>query len=176
LNAKAGGVTAQCAWLAALPLVPHLTFRTAAVGSVIAVVTSYLPDIEHEKATAGQAAGRWLSKAIRTLAGGHRMATHSLFALLVVWSITWWGLESIPLAWAAAIGLAGHIFTDLLTVQGVALFWPWRVKVHIGFMTTGSRMEGWYVTCMQLVTISVAALYAAQYGNELYSSALLALG
>lgn len=116
------------------------------------------PDIEHQNSTITHrtVAGHRVSQAIRSIAGGHRMGTHSIAATLAVgitafmlavilsvagahtlggqggagWSVP--PLE-IPLTFglAVAVGFGSHILGDLLNPQGCALFWPLsRRRIH----------------------------------------------
>jgi membrane-bound metal-dependent hydrolase YbcI (DUF457 family) len=165
VNSRAGVVTAQVGWLALLPHVPQQNAKTAVAGFVVAAVTSYLPDLDHDRSTAGQAVGRGASRLIRRVAGGHRGGTHSLFAVTLAFEVTALVLVSFPLALAAAVGLGAHLFCDLLTRDGLSwLFWPFfKVNLRLGTMRTGSVHEARYVRATQGVGIGLLLLYGYQF-------------
>lgn len=76
-------------------------------------------------------------------------------------------LNASPLAAAGAIGMAGHIFCDLLTVMGVPLLaglWPlpkrWRKhKFRLAAIRTGSPAEERYVTLVNATWGLLVAVY-----------------
>lgn len=169
MNAKAGIVTSQAAWLASLPVTAGTAtgfdYRGAATGFVVAGVFSFWPDLEHEGSTAGRAVGKRWSWLIRKIAGGHRMGTHSVFAVIVIaWWLVGYFTQNPTMANAAAVGWFSHIFTDLLTVQGVGLLWPLtRRKFRIGWMVTGRAGETWYIRLVTLMAVITCFLYVQEY-------------
>lgn len=69
---------------------------TLACGAVVAGGAAMLPDLDHPQATAARAFGpvSWTaSRVISRVAGGHRVGTHSLLALLLVAFGTGWLLS-----------------------------------------------------------------------------------
>jgi membrane-bound metal-dependent hydrolase YbcI (DUF457 family) len=158
VNSLAGVRTAGLVWLATGPAVcarpDGFDVKSFAAGFMVAGTTSYFADFDHERSTAGRAAGAGVSKAIARLCGGHRMGMHSLLlvslaflatcwatstlgpawaALTASWSITafWSSLAwsaafnvAHPIAFAVATGWLAHIFCDTLTVMGAGLLWP----------------------------------------------------
>jgi len=132
-------------------------------GFMIAAVASYLPDLDHDRSTAGQAVGR-SARHLRHLFGGHRMGTHSIFFVILIYLAASYILDEPVQARAAATGIAAHIWCDLLTVQGVGLLWPLsRTKIHIGFMRTGSRSEDIYIRLVQITGVIVSVFYLYQF-------------
>jgi inner membrane protein len=163
MNAKAGIVTSQVAWLAAIPLVAP-DWKAVGLGFAVAGVASYLPDLDHDSSTAGRNLGP-LPKILRTVGGGHRMATHSALAVALAYVLATY-LVSPHFGLAVAIGWASHIWCDLLTIQGTGLFWPaTRRKFHIGYMVTGRRGEEVYIRLTQAVGVLVLLLYVTQFGG-----------
>lgn len=166
MNARAGVVTSQVVWFVSLPVTTTAatfgeTVRGALAGFVVAALASFLPDLEHAGSTAGRTVGKRLSAVIRFLTGGHRMGTHSLIAIAVMWLTTRYLLDSQILANAAAIGWSSHVFVDSLTKDGVAPWWPLsRSKTRYGWITTGSPTEDTYV---MLVKWLVGAPFAVGY-------------
>lgn len=130
-------------------MVLHMKFQTHIVGGVVlGVLCSYsldypiastviyyggviagslLPDIDHPKSFIGKKI-RPVSKSFHKLFG-HRTFTHSLFTVIIF-------LEIIritqydPLLIGLTLGIISHILLDLLTPQGVALFYPVSKKRH----------------------------------------------
>lgn len=179
MNAKAGVVTAQVAWLATAPWLATPDTKEWLFGFVVAGVASYLPDLDHPGSTAGRAVPGILQRLFRWACGGHRMLAHSALAVLGVWWLTQFLLEDQTIADSAAVGYSAHIFTDMLTVQGVGLLYGFGLpfllagkvlaglgatrlgktlvrigrafhrKTQFGWMTTGSIHEERYVTWVQ---------------------------
>jgi membrane-bound metal-dependent hydrolase YbcI (DUF457 family) len=78
-----------------------------ACGAIVAAGASLLPDIDHPQASASRALGPvtgLISRLVRIIAGGHRVGTHSLLAILLVTlgalSLSHYGAQSL---WAPAI-------------------------------------------------------------------------
>lgn len=168
MNAKAGIVTSQAAWLGSLPVTAIsagiLDWKGAVSGFVVAGVFSFWPDLEHEGSTAGRAVGKAWSSLVRWIARGHRMGTHSLAAVVICWWLVGYFTENQTLANAAAVGWLSHIFTDFLTVEGVGLLWPLsRRRFHIGWMVTGHAGETWYTRLVTLVGIITFFLYVQHF-------------
>lgn len=77
----------------------------------------------------------------------HRGLTHSLLALLIVaalalsigGSTTEMFRRSVPLAFI--MGYASHLFLDLLTVQGIELFYPCHRRIRLLKFRTNSRVD-----------------------------------
>lgn len=193
MNAKAGVVTAQVAWLAALPVAVS-DWKEAVAGAGVAMVFSYLPDLDHDRSTAGQAAGAGAS-GIRWLFGGHRMGTHSIVMAALAWLFVWvlnhdvppihtasdvygWPVEmfkqitgwyghpvpmDIALANAGAVGILSHIWCDLWTKMGVGLFWPLS-RIRVRL---GNLVTGThdraYIILVRCVGVMVALIYLNQF-------------
>lgn len=162
MNARAGVVTSQVAWLASLPVTAvaqtlEASAKGAAAGFLVAALASFLPDLDHATSTAGRYMPKWFRRAV----GGHRMGTHSLMAVAGAWWLTGYLLENPIIANAVAVGWMSHIVLDMLTIQGVGLLYPVsRCMLRVGWMTTGSRAEDWFVLGMK----ALGALVLAGYG------------
>lgn len=117
-----------------------------------------LPDLDHESSTAthqlwgGGLANAVFGGGLRRLLGGHRGVTHSALAIAAIAVLTSLMLGS-PLGWsgllgtrwtdvgvALTIGYASHILGDLLTREGVTLWWPWSSK-RVGLGARGWRFR-----------------------------------
>lgn len=155
MNARAGVVTSQVAWLASLPLAAPEP-KGAVAGFLVAALASFLPDLDHPTSTAGRYMPRWF----RWLMGGHRMGTHCLLAIAGSWWLTGYLLENPAVANAMAVGWASHVVLDMLTIQGVGLLYPFsRCKFRIGWLVTGSDTEDQFVVGVKILGALVAALY-----------------
>lgn len=172
MNARAGVVTSQVAWLASLPITTE-DVKGAVAGFFVAALASYGPDLDHGGSTAGKMVGRRASKIIRKVMGGHRAGTHSLAAVAGAWFFVAYFFESPTLASAMAVGWASHIFCDIWTVEGVSLLyflgflgliwaplWALNKKTRIGWMVTGSSAEDRYITYVKIVGVMVSLYYA----------------
>lgn len=181
MNGRAGFVSSQVVWLASLPVtvtgpvwssaVVHLPYyvpflvpipgqgmKDALAGFILAGLASFLPDLDHKTATVGRYIPGWVRKAF----GGHRMGSHSAISVAVSWFLTGYLLGNPTLASAVALGWSTHILLDMLTVDGVGLFYPLvSRKIRIGWMVTGSRTEDRFVTGVKVLGWMVAVSYGA---------------
>lgn len=139
-----------------------------------------LPDLDHESSTAtyqlwgAGPANTLLGGGLRRLVGGHRGITHSALAIAAVGVLTNILLGS-PVGWsgvfgtqwadvgvALTLGYASHILGDLLTREGVSLWWPWSAKrVGIGArgwrFRTGEPLE--YVITLGSMLVAILGLW-----------------
>ncbi len=139
-----------------------------------------LPDLDHESSTAthhlwgGGLANTVLGGALRRLLGGHRGVTHSALAIAAVGVLTslllgnpvgWSGLLGsrwADVGLALTLGYASHILGDLLTREGVPLWWPWSAKrVGIGARAwrfrTGEPLE--YVVTLGYSLVAILLMW-----------------
>lgn len=161
MNARAGVVTSQVAWLLSLPVTAaaptlSLSIKGALAGFVVSALASFLPDLDHPKSTVGRYFPDW----VRRLLSGHRMGAHSLLAIIGSWWLCRFLVDDPIVARAMAVGWGSHVFCDMLTIQGVALLYPLvRHKFHVGRMVTGQRGEDRYVTGMKILAVVIIAAY-----------------
>lgn len=170
MNIRAGVVVSQVAWFTSLPLTtapassPGEAIKRGIAGFLVAGLASALPDLDHATSTVGRYIPDW----VREVMGGHRMLTHSLLSIAVMWWLTRFLLDDTIIANAMAVGWAGHIAIDCLTKQGCGLLYPLvKRKFRIGWMVTGSEAEDRFVTGVKVVGWLVAVLY----GVLIYQSA-----
>jgi membrane-bound metal-dependent hydrolase YbcI (DUF457 family) len=156
VNAKAGVVTSQVFWLGTAPLLMP-DWRGVAGGFLLAGVASFGPDMDHSSSTIGRLLGP-VPRLIRKVGGGHRGVTHSVAAVLAVFGV---GLlyGAVP-ALAAAEGWLAHIWCDLLTIEGVQLFWPLTARPHLASMRTGKRGERAYTAVLSCFGAMLIIFYA----------------
>lgn len=125
-----------------------------------AAAGSWMPDIDHSSSSVSYRTGTGRDRGLlntllfdplRRTMGGHRALTHSVWAVLAVGlvfgfqpspaSMGWPGLTPWPdIGTAFTIGYVMHILADLLTVDGVKLFWPLR-KRSIRLLPRGLRFS-----------------------------------
>lgn len=96
---------------------------------VATVIFSLLPDIDHPRSPVGilfYPIAKWLDKKY-----GHRTITHSLFFLVVGTTVVHLVSHSLPLGegWGGAaliffFAVLSHLLLDMVTIQGVPLFYP----------------------------------------------------
>jgi inner membrane protein len=86
----------------------------------LTIFASLLPDIDHPQSILGKLFF-FLSKRI-SISYGHRTITHSIIFLGGISALLWWASPTIAPIFATAY--SSHILFDLLTKQGVKLFYP----------------------------------------------------
>lgn len=184
---RTAALTGVVAWTYVVPDVAP-DWRAALFGYPLVMLAAYAPDLDHAGSTAGKKVGRLGSKVIRKAMGGHRGGTHSAVIVYLAYLASGWLLYGSR--WAAsavAVGWAAHIWTDLLTVHGVRLFWPlgwlcvlgflWKPlrhlkilnnKVHIAWFVTGGTGEVIYSALViitgVILTVSMAVPYIVPGG------------
>jgi membrane-bound metal-dependent hydrolase YbcI (DUF457 family) len=109
------------------------------------------PDIDHRKSMVG----RWVPILPRLLK--HRGITHSAVGLAAVSGALWVAFIHLPqwqAMWMAAfVGYASGIAGDVMTQNGVQLFWP--LKPHIRFPLLGNS-GGWQESVFNMAAILLA--------------------
>ena len=94
----------------------------------ITVITSLLPDIDHTRSTIGKVFLPLAKYIDRNF--GHRTITHSIIFAIVTYMVVYlfsaftFTDMNIPLIFVFA--LSSHLIFDMLTVQGVPLFYPFK--------------------------------------------------
>ena len=117
---------------------------------LILVLASILPDIDHSKSFIGRKL-RPLSWLINFIFG-HRKLIHSLFFVLILTLIIKM-FSNYYLAFL--IGYVSHLFLDLLTKQGLQIFYPLKFKVR-GFIKTNGLIEKlflWFLIVVNLIYV-----------------------
>jgi membrane-bound metal-dependent hydrolase YbcI (DUF457 family) len=141
------------AWEAVAPAAPG-PWPVRAVGAAFAVWGSLGPDMDHAKSTLAHSvpAGPWIAKRISKAVGGHRQGTHSLLSIplagLAVLGLLALAASLAPFpminafVWALAwgVGWTSHLLEDMLTVQGIGLFYPLtKRRVSVGRLRTSKN-------------------------------------
>lgn len=93
--------------------------------ALTAMAASLLPDIDTRCSLVGRLLP-WLSGPLED-ATGHRTVTHSLLAILVVGALA---VLLLPAGYTLAVvaGFASHSILDMMTISGVAWFWPFLAR------------------------------------------------
>ncbi|QDI90055.1 metal-dependent hydrolase [Salicibibacter halophilus] len=127
----------------------------AAIFFSASLLGGLLPDICHPQSKAGRRASvfSWLIRRIF----GHRTFTHSLIFLVLIAVLTGMipGTIGVMIQSGVFIGMASHYILDMLTSQGIKLFYPIDTTIRFPFHTrTGSWIgEGSVnVLCIAWVT------------------------
>ncbi len=70
----------------------------------------------------------------------HRTLTHSFLALFIVAVLAlWFGNHRVTTA--LVLGYASHLILDMLTIQGIELFYPCHRRIKLMKLRTGSQMD-----------------------------------
>lgn len=115
---------------------------------LILVFSATLPDIDHAKS--------WIGRKLKPLSliinfiFGHRKFIHSLFFVLSISFLIkiFYGNYYIPFL----IGYISHLILDILTKNGIYLFYPFKLKIH-GFIKTNGIIEKLFLVFLGLVNI-----------------------
>jgi inner membrane protein len=106
----------------AIALLNQATLNDTLLIATVAGAAALLPDIDHPKSSLRRRAGLighvglfWLK---------HRGITHTLAALMAV-SVLAAHFITPVLALAVTVGYASHLITDMMTMSGLPLLWPW---------------------------------------------------
>lgn len=123
------------------------------LGICVAGLAALLPDVDHPSSVVG----RWVPILPRLMS--HRGVTHSLFALaLLAWGLWAFASHFPPWRWtavAAFVGYASSILGDMLTLDGVRLFWPLKLRVRVPILW---KSGGWHESVFNTVALG-SALY-----------------
>ena len=121
------------------------------------ITGSLLPDIDHPKSWLGRRIP-FVSIPLSSLIG-HRGATHSMIALIVVQALVlvsillWKGEHGVwlaPFLTGLGIGYASHLLADWMSNTGIPLLWPNRRRFAAPItVRTGSAIE--YILALALL-------------------------
>jgi inner membrane protein len=110
---------------------------------LLTIFASLLPDIDHTRSTVGKAfypVAKWIDKRY-----GHRTITHSLPFFLVISGFIYLlefhtSLENIFLTFFFAF--LSHLLLDMMTIQGIPLFYPFKRNPCVIPADPGLRIRG----------------------------------
>ncbi len=119
-------------------LLIHDYFNTGLLFSIVLILSTSLPDIDHQGSWIGRRL--WIfSKPINILFG-HRGITHSMFVPLGIFGIIYYyGHQAIGLA--IMLGYITHILADSFTNEGVKIAYPVSKKAFSGPLKTNGVGE-----------------------------------
>ncbi|WP_088007880.1 metal-dependent hydrolase [Indiicoccus explosivorum] len=145
-----GGMTAGLAFASITGGHPLLLFGAGIVGAV-------LPDICHSGSLIGRRL-KPLSKVINAVFG-HRTFTHSLLFLLLVGTLLEYTIGNAAVTGGILAGMASHLVLDLITKNGIGLFFPVDVKIKLPFaLKTGGPGEKAVFALLSLLTVYFGCL------------------
>ncbi len=126
----------------------------------LCVIASLAPDIDNPRAPMGVIflpIAKWISRNYM-----HRTITHTLWALLLT-TIPFYIFKCHPLIWF--FGFLSHLIFDMLTIQGVKLFYPFLMnncvmpgRKELRFYTGDLKNEGIYLCMFLLVGVTMYPL------------------
>lgn len=149
-----GGIAASLAFA-------QITHYDPAVLLITGVVGSLLPDICH----GGSKIGRLfpvLSKTINLLFG-HRTFTHSLLFLFLMAALLQSFIPNESVTAGILIGMASHLALDMVTKNGIKLFFPVNLTVRFPITaTTGGFAE--------FAVFAILSLLSVYFGYEAFGS------
>jgi len=128
--------------ITATQILPHLTLSTVMTAIGANFLGGLAPDLDKPTSEFWQKfpAGSYLGHILHTFLGGHRLISHSvigfvLFGLLSKYILSLLShtiIADMNIVWIAfMIGYFSHLLMDMLTSEGIPLFFP--IPVHIGF-------------------------------------------
>jgi len=157
------------------PTYSPATLAAVLVGSHLAAL---LPDLDNSAADFwhslpfGHAAGKIVDPLIK-----HRNFTHSIFGLglagiglnyLFTFFPAYWGINANVVFIAMLVSYASHLFSDMFTVEGIPLLWPYKrmfgvppKPFHSFRVMTGKWFEN--LVIFPLVNVSLIVLIISQW-------------
>ncbi|MDX8376872.1 MAG: metal-dependent hydrolase [Mariprofundales bacterium] len=115
----------------------HFSLENIFIIIIMSIIGSLLPDIDH----GGSIISRkltWLNKLISPLLS-HRGLTHSGL-VIAGWFWLLYSYDSLVFI-GLCTGYISHIFMDMLTINGIKLFYPFKVNISLAKIRTGSAVE-----------------------------------
>lgn len=98
------------------------------------IVATFIPDLDSFNSKFGK---RFFSRVL-TAFTKHRGIMHSLLFLFMVYTFLYFYFPIVSFGFL--IGYGGHLVGDLITKQGLRIFYPFKFRIH-GFLKTGGRLE-----------------------------------
>lgn len=180
MTARTHDVAAAATLLAAVAIfkVDDITATTALIALLANQIGGIAPDIDQPTAPLWRnlPVGKYFGRVFGALIGGHRFLSHSLVGFVLFGILSWAFLQLIEpilpavdlgfIWFAFLVGVASHLFMDMLTKEGVPLLLPLPYKFGIPpwrswRITTGKKIENFVV--LPLLTALVVWLAADQY-------------
>jgi len=101
---------------------------------VALILGTLLPDLDSFNSKIGK---RFFSRVLVAFTK-HRGVMHSLFFMFLIYFVLHFYLPLFSLGFL--VGYSSHLIGDLITKQGLRLFYPFKTRFH-GFMKVGGRIE-----------------------------------
>ena len=67
-------------------------------------------------------------------------------------------------------GTISHLFLDMLNPEGVMLFYPFKKRLHLARVTTGTKAESGFIVALTMAISCVAVRYGIPYINTLLTA------
>lgn len=139
--------------LAALLLIPFSSNKL--VFAIVVIIAGILPDIDSPSSKVG----RGIIQRILQFFVKHRGIIHSItFAVFIsVVLAIFWPIFSLGFF----VGYSVHLLCDSFTKEGIAPFWPFKLKSY-GFLTTGGTVENFiffFVFVLDLFLIGLMVMH-----------------
>jgi inner membrane protein len=134
-----------------LIFVPYLENKLFFI--LIALISCGIPDIDSQSSKYGR---KIIFRPLQFFIK-HRGFFHSLMFLLIVYSAL---LMFVPkISFGFLIGFLSHVFGDMLTKEGVKLFWPINYRFY-GFIKTGGFFENVLFFILGILSIVLILFYS----------------
>ena len=164
-----GFITWTFAWLVEHVSGGHRHGTHSLVGIAAFSAAAYAADAYRQVPAGKIALGLLLTLVIASALRALKIGGHwaDLIAIGGAAALIWSGYGVAGVPWAIAIGTATHIAGDMLTDQGVPLFWPLS-RQHVRVLpeplafTTGTRPERWFVAPLLFVALAGLGVIAAE--------------
>ena len=69
----------------------------------------------------------------------HKGFSHSILGIILLSAL--FEIACKPVAPAFAIGIISHVLIDLLTIRGLMLFFPFRIRISLGLCKSGGKVN-----------------------------------
>jgi inner membrane protein len=123
----------------------------------VALLGALVPDVDHAKSFIGRALypiSYPLSKIVV-----HRGLTHSLIFALFIAAVTYLVIDGFGVnyiyAYAFSVGYMSHIFADMITAGGTEFLFPYRKRIGLPLIKTGSQIENLIAVTLTLIVLYV---------------------
>lgn len=110
--------------------------------TLISVFSTSIPDIDHTNSKISRTKLFRPISFLVSLISRHRGIFHGILMMAVLSLIVFRFFPKFLLGFC--IGYGAHLFADLLTVQGIMIFWPSKYLIK-GFIKTGGVLEYFFL-------------------------------
>lgn len=115
-----------------------LKFRVDLIAIAVITIYALLPDIDHPYFKLGRKMG--ITSYIIYKVFGHRGVFHSVLFSFIL-SSPFLLLQNDIYFWFAFWSYNMHLAADILTISKIPIFYPFKKRVSLGYIKTGSSLE-----------------------------------